>query len=81
LLAKILNEENHVDLLEARFKRRKTQWDLSKTAGISQSKLSLLERGYVTPSDKERGLIANALGFRVEEIEWQVEQNGNLNVR
>jgi transcriptional regulator with XRE-family HTH domain len=68
-----------MDLLEARFKRRKTQWDVSKTAGISQSKMSLLERGYIIPTDKEKELIAKALGFRVSEIEWPVEQNGDLN--
>ncbi len=60
-------------------RKRKTQWDLKKLIGVHQSKISLIERGYVIPSENEKKLIAKALGFRVEEIEWPMEQNRNLN--
>jgi len=68
-----------MDLFDARMKKRITQWDLKKLIGVHQSKISLIERGYIIPTDKEKELIAKALGFRVSEIEWPVEQNGNLN--
>ena len=59
-----------MDLYEARAKRRKTQWDLRKLTGINQSKLSLIENGYIEPSEEEKAMIAKTLGFSVGEIEW-----------
>jgi DNA-binding XRE family transcriptional regulator len=59
-----------MDLREARFKRRKTQWDIQKSTGIRQSKFSLIERGYITPSDEEKRKIAEVLSFKVDEITW-----------
>ena len=59
-----------MDLKEARVKRRKTQWDVRIETQIHQSKLSLIENGYVVPSDKEKALIAQALGFDVNQITW-----------
>ena len=63
-----------MDLFEARIKRRKTQWDLRRPTGISQSKISLIERGYIVPADKEKEMIAKALGFKVGEIEWPEDE-------
>jgi len=59
-----------MDLVEARARKRVTQWDIRKRTGICQTKVSLIERGYVCPTDKEKKVIAQALGFTVDEIEW-----------
>ena len=61
-------------LVEARSKKRITQWDVRKSTGIHQSKISLIEHGYVIPSDKEKDLIAKALGFQASEIDWPIEK-------
>jgi hypothetical protein len=59
-----------MDLTTARAMRRKTQWDIRKGTGIHQTKVSLMEHGYVIPNDREKTLIADVLGFRVDEIDW-----------
>lgn len=67
-----------MNLFEARAKERKTQWDICKATSISQSKLSLIERGYVQPSEREKALIAKALGLTVNDIKWGGIGNGKL---
>lgn len=57
-------------LFEARARKRRTQWDLRLITGINQSKISLIERGYICPTEKEKNEIAKALDFDVNEIEW-----------
>ncbi len=47
------------------------QWDLRRDTGIHQSKISLIERGYVEPSSAEKSMLAAALGFKVDEIQWE----------
>ena len=59
-----------LNLFMARTIARKTQYDLSLETGIPQSKLSLLERGYIRPKEKEKRSIANALALRAEDIDW-----------
>lgn len=59
-----------MELLEARIKKRITQWDIAIATGICQAKVSLIERGYVIPSEKERSLIIGVLGCCQDEIEW-----------
>ena len=59
-----------MELLEARVKKRITQWDIAVETGISQTKLSLIERGYVMPSEKERSLISGVVGCGEDEIKW-----------
>jgi hypothetical protein len=59
-----------LNLVIARTTRKKTQWDIRRGTGIHQSKLSLIENGYVIPTDNEKVLIARVLGFQVNEIEW-----------
>jgi len=63
-----------MNLFEARAKKRKTQWDLRKETGIHQSKISLIEHGYVKPSETEKLAIASALGFHVDEIDWRTKE-------
>jgi transcriptional regulator with XRE-family HTH domain len=62
-----------MDLRVARAIRRQRQWDLRKETGIHQSKISLIEHGYVIPTDEERVAIAGALGVSVNEIDWPEE--------
>ena len=62
-----------MDLVTARAIKKKTQWDLRKATGINQSKISLIEHGYIIPNDEERVAIAGALGVSVQEIQWPEE--------
>jgi len=62
-----------MQLFEARARKRVTQWDLTFKTGIHQSKISLMERGYVEPSVEEKGKIANALGLKMADIKWPSE--------
>jgi len=47
---------------EARFRKRMTQADLFLLTGISTSKISLIENGYLVPGEKDREALASALG-------------------
>ena len=62
-----------MNLREIRFKKRKTQYDICKFSGVSQSKISLIERGYVSPTRKEKLAIAKAVGVDSKDIVWTVE--------
>lgn len=57
-------------LSEARLKKGLNQWDIKLKTGIAQSKLSLIENGYVMPSDEEKNRISSALGVNADDIEW-----------
>ena len=58
-----------MDLREARFKRRITQWSLSKITNVHQSRISLIEHG-AKASDKEKEALAKGVGLRVQDIDW-----------
>jgi transcriptional regulator with XRE-family HTH domain len=62
-----------MDLVTARAREKKTQWDIRLATGIHQSKLSLIERGYIAPSSEEKEAIAGALGIAADEIQWPRE--------
>ncbi|MEA1963708.1 MAG: helix-turn-helix transcriptional regulator [Candidatus Aerophobetes bacterium] len=51
-----------------RFIKGKSQDEISHEVGISQSKLSRIERGYIVPSEEEKKSIAKALEMTVEEL-------------
>lgn len=51
-----------------RFIRQKSQDRLFIETGISQSKLSRIENGYLQPSEKEKAVLAKALGATAEEL-------------
>ena len=53
-----------------RAEKEMSQWSLSKETGIHQSKISLFERGFITPNDEEKEGIAKALRVSVDEIAW-----------
>jgi transcriptional regulator with XRE-family HTH domain len=55
-------------LNEARFRQKKTQYALMAETGIHQSRISLLERGYVSPTDREIRALTKVL--RVDEIDF-----------
>lgn len=57
-----------MDLREKRFHKRFSQYDITIKTGIQQSRLSLIERGYVTPKEVEKKAIATALNCKLEEI-------------
>jgi len=59
-----------MNLREIRFKKRKTQYDVCKFSGVPQSKISLIERGYASPTRKERFAIAKALEVDPKKINW-----------
>ena len=55
-------------LKEARFHKGLNQWDVSIRTGICQTKLSLIERGYIDPKEGEKKRIAKVLGCKVSEV-------------
>ena len=55
-------------LREARFFKGLNQWDISVKTGIPQSKLSLIERGYIDPREDEKKKIAKVLSCKVMDI-------------
>jgi transcriptional regulator with XRE-family HTH domain len=59
-----------MNLYEARVKKRISQWDVAVATGLSQSKISLIERGYVIPSQSEKLLLCDALGVKEAALHW-----------
>ena len=59
-----------MNLKAARADRFLNQYDLSILTGISQSRLSLIERGYIKPSKTEKNKICKALSVREIDIDW-----------
>jgi len=59
-----------MELAIARKRNLMTQWDLSKKIEVSQTKVSLFERGHIIPTDEEKDRIAQALGIGVNDVEW-----------
>ena len=66
-----------MDLAITRAIKKKTQWVVRKATGIHQSKISLIEHGYIVPNERERVAIAEALGVAVGEINWPGETMNN----
>ncbi len=63
-----------MNLREARFKKNLTQWDIVLPSGIPQSKFSLIERGFIEPSEEEKRQIAKILKVKPKEINWSPER-------
>ena len=59
-----------MNLREARFKNRLTQWELSKFTGVHQSRISLIENNYSSAKEEEKEKIAKELRLRPDEIQW-----------
>ena len=67
-----------MNLKTARAMKGKTQWDVRKSTGINQTKLSLIENGYVIPNERERLAISELLGLNVGDIDWPVRKATDL---
>jgi len=63
-----------MNLKEARFRAGQTQFDLRLKTGISQTKISLLERGYVSPKPYEVKALARALKVKPDELDFENER-------
>ena len=57
-----------MSLREARFFKGLNQWDISVKTGVPQSKLSLVERGYIDLREDEKKKIAKVLNCKVADI-------------
>ena len=55
-------------LREVRVVKRITQFELRGRTGINPAKISLIENGYIEPTDDEKQRLAEGLGVSVEEI-------------
>jgi len=62
-----------MNLREARFKKKLTQFDLRIKTGIHQSKISNFERGYIMPREDEKKILAKALGVKANDLTWKVQ--------
>ena len=58
-----------MELREARFHKRLSQWDLSKIANVHQSRISLIENGHLA-KESEKMAIAKVLCVEPDEIAW-----------
>ena len=54
----------------ARLKVGKSQWDVAKETGISQTMLSLYEREYLEPKPEHKEILAKLYGKTVEDL-WK----------
>jgi transcriptional regulator with XRE-family HTH domain len=55
-------------LREARVIKRISQFQLRISTGVHQSKISLIENGYIQPREDEKSKFAKALGARPEDL-------------
>jgi transcriptional regulator with XRE-family HTH domain len=65
-----LREAEKMNIRELRFKKGLTQYDVNAKTGIHQSKISLIERGYLFPDESEKKKIADLFSVPVKDIEW-----------
>ena len=63
-------------LREIRVLKRVTQYELRLATGMHQSKISLIENGFVEPTVGEMEKLGCALGVSPEEI-WRVDKGTN----
>jgi transcriptional regulator with XRE-family HTH domain len=63
-----------MNVRESRFKNDLTQYDLSLMSGIHQSRISLIESGYVLPTDEEKRKLAAALGVDPGELAFELKR-------
>jgi len=54
-----------------------SQWDVSRASGICQTKISLLERGFVKASEADKQAIAEALFLDVADAGWLFEEKSD----
>lgn len=66
-----------MDLREARFKKRISQWELSKRCGVHQSRISLIENGF-TPKKEEVERICEAIEVDPDKIDWPSSRQATI---
>lgn len=59
-----------MDLREARFLKKISQWELAVRVGTSQAMICLYENGYRNPNDEMKKKITNVLSCKIEEISF-----------
>ena len=64
-------------LREVRVIKRISQFQLRIATGIHQSKISMIENGWVQPREDEKQRLAKVLGVRIEEV-FPVTPSGSL---
>jgi len=70
--ARTIRKKTQWDVRKSTTIRKKTQWDVRKSTGINQSKISLIEHGYIIPNNSERAAICKYLDFKIDEIDWPI---------
>ena len=55
-----------MDLREARFRKRYTQYDVVLKTGIHQSQISAFEKGYLIPNADKKKKLNKALGTKLD---------------
>jgi len=53
---------------ELRFFKGLSQWQIALAAGMSQTKLSLIERGFIHPTEADKERIAEILETKIEDL-------------
>ena len=66
-----------MSLRTVRFFKKMSQWDIAKITGIPQSKVSLIERGYIKPKEQEIEKFVKALNCEREELIIEPDQKSN----
>jgi transcriptional regulator with XRE-family HTH domain len=61
----------------ARLVRGQTQFDLARAIGVVPSRLSLLERGLIEPSRRERAALARALKSSPVELFGELAESSD----
>jgi transcriptional regulator with XRE-family HTH domain len=57
-----------------RFLQDKSQYVLANESGVHQGRISLIERGIVKPTLKERENLAKALNVKPEQLDFEVSK-------
>ena len=63
-----------MDLKQLRLERRLNQFESQLLAGVHQSRVSLLERGLVKPTARERERLAKALKVKPDDLVFELRK-------
>lgn len=65
----VMTRGSKMNLRELRFRQKLSQWDVALLSGISQTKICLMERGYITPQKNELEKLSSIFNVNPIEIE------------
>jgi transcriptional regulator with XRE-family HTH domain len=80
-MAFLFEEDIMNRLREARVLKRITQFQLRLLTGIHQSKISMIENGFIEPRSDEKQRLAKALGVRTEEVFREEAEKGGAKLQ